>query len=102
MIRWSEALNTNEILNEEAREKLFFPHILETGGVSYYGYGWSILELDELGLIQNHNGDGGGGTFFAQLIRFIDEDITVIMLSNQNSRISETIIQDDVLPILFQ
>ena len=101
MIKWHEVLNTNDILNEEAKEKLFFPHILEEpgGGDTYYGYGWVIRELDGIGLVQDHN--GGNDIFFAQMIRFIDQNTTVIMLSNQASEISETLILD-ILPILFE
>lgn len=101
MMKWHETLNTNEVLNEEAKQKLFFKHILEeANGDSYYGYGWVIQELEDGTKVHWH--DGGNGVFYAQMFRFTEEkNTTIIMLSNQASEISETLILD-IVPILFQ
>ncbi|WP_075344610.1 serine hydrolase domain-containing protein [Tenacibaculum agarivorans] len=100
MKKWHEALNTNEILNEEAKQKLFFKHILEeTDGDSYYGYGWVIQELENE--VKVHWHDGGNDIFYAQMFRFTEkQNSTVIILSNQASEIAETLILD-IVPILF-
>ncbi|WP_109439031.1 serine hydrolase [Aquimarina sp. AU119] len=100
MKKWHEALNTNEILNEKAKQKLFFQHILEeTEGDSYYGYGWVIQELEDGTKVHWH--DGGNGVFYAQMFRFTEEqNTTIIILSNQASEITETLIID-IVTILF-
>jgi len=100
MKKWHEALNTNEILNKEAKQKLFFKHILEeTDGDSYYGYGWVIQELENE--VKVHWHDGGNDIFYAQMFRFTEkQNSTVIILSNQASEIAETLILD-IVPILF-
>ncbi len=100
MKKWHEALNTNEILNEDAKQKLFFKHILEeTNGDSYYGYGWVLQELEDGTKVHWH--DGGNGVFYAQMFRFIEEqNTTIVILSNQSSGIAETLILD-IVPILF-
>ncbi len=101
MRKWHEALNTNEILNEEAKQKLLFKHILEeAGGDSYYGYGWVIQELEDGTKVHWH--DGGNGVFYAQMFRFTEaQNTTIVILSNQASEIAEALIFD-IVSILFE
>ena len=40
MYRWHLALNADQILSSQAKEKYFAPHADEGSGDSFYGYGW--------------------------------------------------------------
>jgi CubicO group peptidase (beta-lactamase class C family) len=80
MYRWHLALEGDEILSEEAKEKYFTPYADEGGGQSYYGYGWSIVP-DYLGTrLITHN--GGNGIFSADFRRFVDKDVVIFAASN--------------------
>jgi hypothetical protein len=49
-------------------------------GSSHYGYGWAIFESETGGKIVTHN--GSNGIYFADLIRFKEKDVVIIVLSN--------------------
>jgi CubicO group peptidase (beta-lactamase class C family) len=78
MFRWHLALVGDEILSPSAKEKLYTRHISEGGG-SYYGYGWSLSDTSRGTRLVTHN--GGNPYFFADFLRFIDEDVVVFLAS---------------------
>lgn len=47
---------------------------------SFYGYGWAISESSRNTKIVAHN--GSNGLYFADFVRFIEEDVTVIYITN--------------------
>ena len=60
---------------------LEIPYVAENKeGTSHYGYGWAILKSKRGTKIVTHN--GSNGIYFADFIRFVDEDVVVIVLSN--------------------
>jgi CubicO group peptidase (beta-lactamase class C family) len=77
---WWSALQNNTILPAEQTALLFEPHVLEDGGESYYGYGWSIADT-EYGHKITHNGGGIGGN--SDLAVYTDRDLLLITLSNR-------------------
>lgn len=81
MQRWHAALLTNKILTDDARKRMFTPHVPEgPGGISFYGYGWSIVPKSPGGMLITHN--GGNGVFFADLYRFVDRDLFIFIATN--------------------
>jgi hypothetical protein len=103
MLRWSRVLDGDKVLNAEAREKLFKRHVKEPAGSdSYYGYGWSITTSAWGTKLIEHN--GGNGVFYCDLLRFPDDDMVVILSTNDSTvrgaRISHAVAQlahgDDV------
>lgn len=82
MMRWHEALLGNEILDDDAKAKLFARHVAEgaEGGPWSYGYGWTNVELADGATLITHN--GGNGIFFADFLRFIDDDLTILIATN--------------------
>lgn len=81
MFLWIEALKGEKILSKEAKAKLFTPHVQRSGNSSY-GYGWGIRETPRGTRLISH----GGGTiaFNADYRWWIDEDIVLIMFTNNN------------------
>ncbi|MCX8129155.1 MAG: serine hydrolase [Clostridia bacterium] len=80
LYRWDRALYTEKLVSKTAMEKIFTPHI-DTKGMGYYGYGWVISE-SELGKGVMHSGFTLG--FSADFRRYVDRDITIIVLANKD------------------
>jgi len=90
MYKWHEALLGNKILNENAKTKFYGKHIEEgEGSGSYYGYGWAIFPTPRNTELIAHN--GGNGVFFADMWRYLEEDITIIIMTNSVKRSYERI-----------
>lgn len=88
MYRWHCALLGDEILSTDAKNKMFTPHYVGNG----YGYGWVIKET-ERGRRIRHFGASGRG-MAAVFRRYVDADLTVIILSNRDG---ETLLADNNL-----
>lgn len=78
--RWDRALETEAILPAAARARMFTPYVPEgPDSVSFYGYGWAIEETPRHGTLVQHN--GGNGIFLAELHRWVDEGLTVFVVT---------------------
>ncbi|HYO46058.1 MAG TPA: serine hydrolase domain-containing protein [Gemmatimonadota bacterium] len=78
--RWDRALETDAVLPAAARERMFTPYVPEDpDSVSFYGYGWAIEETPRHGTLVWHN--GGNGIFLAELHRWVDEGLTVFVVT---------------------
>ena len=83
MLRWHVALSGDAVLSAAEKEKMFRRQVQEGPGAdTYYGYGWSIGEAAWGGRLIEHN--GGNGTFFADFLRFVDDDLVVILSTNDS------------------
>ncbi|MFD2561442.1 serine hydrolase domain-containing protein [Aquimarina rubra] len=90
MYKWHKALLGDKILNVDAKAKLYGKHIEEGEGAgSYYGYGWAIFPTPRNTELIAHN--GGNGIFFADFWRYLEEDITIMMMTNAVKRPYENI-----------
>lgn len=78
LYRWDRAIKKGEVLGEETLKEIFKEHIDIPGGGSY-GYGWMISDTD-MGKEIYHGGNTIGSTSY--IGRLIDEDITIIILTN--------------------
>jgi CubicO group peptidase (beta-lactamase class C family) len=78
--RWDRALASDAILPAAERAKMFTPYVPEgPDAISYYGYGWAIEETPRHGTLVQHN--GGNGIFLAELHRWVDEGLTVFVVT---------------------
>ena len=83
LYKWHKALMTNQILSKEAKHKLYQPKLrAEETEASYYAYGWDVSQTDRNTTRIWHN--GGNNIVYADFLRFIDEGITLIMLTNKS------------------
>lgn len=82
---WSKAVSSEKLLRKDLQDKLFAPHVSLGEKNEKYGYGWKISELFNHKLIWN---DGGLPGFRANIYRFTDDDIHIILLSNMDPQIA--------------
>lgn len=90
LYRWDRALNTEQIVKKETLDKIFNEYVEVTDTISY-GYGW-MLEDTEKGKQIYHGGNTLG--FTSNIARYIDENLTVIVLTNKGYYDVETITED--------
>jgi CubicO group peptidase (beta-lactamase class C family) len=84
MLKWDQALYTNEIFTEETLEAAYTPYSNEKPGIRNYGYGWRMNVYPDGKKIIYHNGWWhGNNTVF---IRLIEDSATIIVLGNKYNR----------------
>jgi CubicO group peptidase (beta-lactamase class C family) len=81
LYNWHKALRDGTALTAESVALFHAPHVPEAeDSTTFYGYGWSIQNTNDGERIVTHN--GSNGLFFADFIRFVDEDLVVVFLTN--------------------
>ena len=81
LYKWHVALQNNTVLKASSREIMETPYVAENESeTSHYGYGWAIFQSNSGAKIVAHN--GSNGIYFANFLRFVDDDVTIIVLSN--------------------
>lgn len=81
LYKWHLTLEGNKVLAASTRKIQETPYVTETvEGTSHYAYGWAIFKSSRGTKIVTHN--GCNGIYFADFIRFVDEDVVIIYLSN--------------------
>lgn len=82
MYKWHVALRGDSILSAEAKRKLYTPRLRAGENEnSYYAYGWDISKTDRNTTQAWHNGTNH--IFYADVVRYLDEDVALITLSNK-------------------
>ena len=81
LYKWHVALNDDVVLTSKTREMQETAYVAENDKkTSFYGYGWAISKSDRGTKIVAHN--GSNGLYFADFVRFIDDDVVVIYITN--------------------
>lgn len=80
LLKWDIALYTNNLVKQSTLQDAFAPMKLNDGSFFYYGFGWSIGHDPVLGRVVSHTGDNPG--YKTEIIRFIDQNKTIILLNN--------------------
>ncbi|MEP6627402.1 MAG: serine hydrolase domain-containing protein [Ginsengibacter sp.] len=84
LLKWDRALKNHQLLSEQTQKEMITVHA-ERKNVPIIKFGYGIrLESNELGDCVFHNGWYPG--FKSMLIRYTEQDITVIVLSNNQSQ----------------
>jgi len=73
LYKWDRALYSEALISNESKEKMF------TEFKSNYGFGWGIVDVFDHKMIA-HSGEIDG--FTSNISRFINDDISIIILSN--------------------
>jgi CubicO group peptidase (beta-lactamase class C family) len=97
MVRWETALYTGSLLNRESLERMYTPVQLANGDMATYGFGWH-LESYRGHRMAHHSGDMAG--FLCFMVRFLDDGITIILLSNGSNRNMETLLRQVAQQVL--
>lgn len=88
LAKWDAALDTDRILKRSLREQMWTPVTLNNGASHPYGFGW------ELAPVGGHRRVSHGGSlpgFRAALARFVDDQMTVVILANSDSANSSSL-----------
>jgi CubicO group peptidase (beta-lactamase class C family) len=80
MAKWDAGLYTDKVLKKSSLEQMWTPVKLKDGTTSPYGFGWSLLDYRGHKYI-SHGGAWLGFTTF--IGRFVDDKLTVIVLTNR-------------------
>ncbi|MGK5551790.1 serine hydrolase domain-containing protein [Actinomadura kijaniata] len=68
MFRWHRALAGTGVLSENAKRKLFAPHVPDGDG-AFYGYGWTIVDNGTERIAWHNGGNGWSMAVFARSLR---------------------------------
>lgn len=79
---WHNALYTEKLVKRKTLEEAFTPYVLKDGTRTGYGFGWFIGNRRGLKEIWHTGGTVG---YISRFSRFVDEDVAVIMLTNNYS-----------------
>jgi CubicO group peptidase (beta-lactamase class C family) len=82
LARWDAALYTDKLLKQMSLAQMWTPVKLNNGTTYQYGFGW------ELGEVRGHKRVQHGGSlpgFRAGIARFMDDKLTVVVLTNAES-----------------
>lgn len=81
LAKWDASLYTDRVLDAASRKAMWTPTKLADGTVTTYGFGWEISSVKGRTNL-NHNGAMDG--FVGNISRFVDDRLTVIVLTNQS------------------
>lgn len=80
MARWDVALRDRRVLTDSSRTKFMTGHVDEGPGArSQHAYGWAVMRTPRGSRLVTHN--GGNGVYVAELLRFVDEGVTIFAAS---------------------
>jgi D-alanyl-D-alanine carboxypeptidase len=79
LAKWEMALRGDNFFKKESKAQMWTPATLTDGKPYPYGFGWRFSEIRGRKLVA-HSGQTAG--FGANLSRYIDDDLTVIVLTN--------------------
>ncbi len=92
LYNWDRILYTEQLVSSTTLEEAFTPAILNNGDSTSYGFGWSIRKTTSGGKIVAHSGYSAG--FGIELIRELDKENTIIILTNYGLYLWDGIIQN--------
>jgi CubicO group peptidase (beta-lactamase class C family) len=81
LLKWDRALYTDKIVSQASLQEAFTPGKLNDGSSTEYGFGWSLRTNPKLGKVIWHDGDNPG--YRTIIVRFVDADKTIILLTNK-------------------
>jgi CubicO group peptidase (beta-lactamase class C family) len=84
LLKWDQALYTNQVLGKELLDSAFAPYSFEKPSVHNYGLGWRLQLLPNGKKIVYHFGKWHGSN--AAFARLIDEKVTIIIIGNRFTR----------------
>ncbi|MBC8064249.1 MAG: beta-lactamase family protein [Chlorobia bacterium] len=79
LVRWVNAQGSTKLLKAESWKAIWAPAVLNNGDLSGYGFGWRLATNNGNSVI-HHGGKIAG--FSAQIARYPDKDLAIIVLTN--------------------
>jgi CubicO group peptidase (beta-lactamase class C family) len=86
---WDQALYTDRLLPRTELDQMFEPYVRDTGDPQGFSYGYGVGVWEDRGRpVVFHT--GGGPAFFTLIIRYPEDELAEIMLTNQGDITGET------------
>jgi len=79
LLKWDAAWRSDALLKRASKDQAWTPFVLNDGKPYPYGFGWSVADFRGHKLI-SHSGSTAG--FSSQIMRFTEDDTSVIVLIN--------------------
>ncbi len=97
LLKWDRALYDNTLISDQSKEAAFSSYQLSDGNNSEYGFGWYVrdnfeINGDNYGKRLDHNGLWPG--YESSMVRYIDQDKTIIILSNQAPSVKDQLVEE--------
>jgi CubicO group peptidase (beta-lactamase class C family) len=86
LAKWDVALDMKRLLKKSSFDQMWTPVVLSDGKPFPYGFGWRIKEVNGHRLIEH---SGGWQGFTTQISRYVDDRLTVVVLTNLDSSHSD-------------
>jgi D-alanyl-D-alanine carboxypeptidase len=102
LVKWDAALCTETLLKRSTLEQMWTPTKLTKGEPANYGFGWEVSKVNGHRLVSHGGGIPGFSTYLA---RFVDDNLSVIVLTNEDGGNAASIargIAGQVLPALAE
>lgn len=80
LLKWDRALYDEKIISKSDLNLIFQPTLLNDGNKINYGFGWWIIDKENIGKIVCHAGNSNG--FETHFERHLDSDKTIVILQN--------------------
>jgi CubicO group peptidase (beta-lactamase class C family) len=80
LLKWDQVLYTEKLVRHATLDEAFAPMVLTNGKISYYGFGWMIIPVDNKNKVVWHAGDNPG--YRTLIRRFLRNRKTMIILCN--------------------
>ena len=84
LLKWDQALYTNQIFTNETLEAAFHPYSNEKAGIKNYGFGWRMNIYPNGKKIIFHGGWWHGNN--TMLMRLVQDSATIIILGNKYNK----------------
>jgi D-alanyl-D-alanine carboxypeptidase len=82
MVKWDAALRTESLVKRSSLEEMWTPAKLSKGAPAQYGFGWELTKVNGHRMVAHGGGIPGFSTYLA---RFVDDNLTIIVLTNEDS-----------------
>ncbi len=83
LAKWDAALRGGTFLKQTSKTQIWTPVVFNNGKPYPYGFGWNVTEFREHRLL-SHGGQTAG--FAANISRYVDDNLTVIVLTNSGEQ----------------
>lgn len=89
LFRFDQALYSDQLLNKESLDRMYSPHNAKDGTGGDYGFGWQLSEYLGHRKVEHQGGINGFHTSFS---RYIDDQATIILLSNIETEDTDSLV----------
>jgi D-alanyl-D-alanine carboxypeptidase len=91
MAKWAIAQGDNKLLKKASWDEVWASGKLADGKPTGYGFGWRMENAGETGFLSHGGGIAGFNTYIA---RFPNDNLSVVVLANTNTRLAQELTMD--------